>query len=248
MPLPAPFVLKRPPRRYVREPAPLHFPSEGPLFPVEEKVPESDANFQRRVLLYALVRHEFGENALVGSDLFVYWDPSDATRCLAPDLAVRVGTPSESLKTWKIWEHGAPHVGVEIVSDSDASEADFRTKLDRYRLAGIGEVVRFDPRADAPLRFWDFFDGDVVERQLSEPDAFRCDALGLYWCVREDARIGRVLRLARDVDGRELLPTPAETEAARAKTEAARAEIEAARAEAALSRIAELEAELAKLR
>ncbi|HEY3500084.1 MAG TPA: Uma2 family endonuclease, partial [Polyangiaceae bacterium] len=242
-------------RRYVREPQPLHFPSELPSFPVQEKVPESDGNFQRRVLLYALVRHEFGENALVGSDMFVYWDPSDTTRCLAPDLAVRVGTPAESLKTWKTWVHGAPHVGVEIVSDSDESEAAFRAKLGRYRQAGIGEVVRFDAHAETPLRFWDFFDGDLVERQLAEPDAFRCDALGLYWCVREEPRIGRVLRLARDAAGSELLPTPSEAEAARAANEAARAaneaaraSNEAARAEAALARVAELEAELAKRR
>jgi hypothetical protein len=35
----------------------------------------------------------------------------------------------------------------------------------RYRASGIGELVRFDPLDEVqPIRVWDGFDGDLVER------------------------------------------------------------------------------------
>jgi hypothetical protein len=227
----------RPPRRYVRAPVPLHFPAELPLDRLDalHAMPEGDGNFQRRVLLYALLKHELGRTALVVSDLLIYWDPTDTQKCFAPDLALQVGSaPAEVLETWKTWERGAPHVGVEIVSPSDRSPRTLDEKLAHYRRAGVGEVVRFDPQAGGALRFWDFFDGDLVERDPSDPQASRCDALGLYWCACDEGELGPVLRLARDPQGTELLRTPAEAEAARAS--------------AALARVAELEAALAKLR
>ena len=128
-----------PPRRYLRPPVPLHFPES-------ESVPESDTHLELRMLLYESVRLALGDQGLVSSEQFVYFDPTD-------------------------------------------------------------------------------------------PEALRCDALGLYWCVREDSRLGRTLRLARDPAGTDLLPTPAEAERARA-------EVERARAEAAELRLTELEARL----
>jgi hypothetical protein len=210
--------------RYLRPPAPLNFPEE-------EQVGESVDHKLRVVALWQSVTQALGDGALVASDQFLYWDPTDPKKCLAPDLAVRMGTPSVILKTWKTWERGAPHVGVEIVSDWDRSQGPFAQKLERYRQAGIAEVVRFDD-ADAatPLRFWDLLDGDLVERDLTKEDVRFCDALGLYWSVVGDPVLGATLRLARDPEGKELLRTPIEER------------------DAALSRIAELEAELARRR
>ena len=72
-----------------------------------------------------------------------------------------------------------------------------------------------------------------------DPEALRCDALGLYWCVREDPKLGLVLRLGTTNDCGELLPTPEED--FQARLEASRAENDAAHA-----RIRELEAELTR--
>jgi hypothetical protein len=77
------------------------------------------------------------------------------------------------------------------------------------------------------LRLWDILEGDLVERDPTDREARRCDALGLYWCVVEHPRLGPTLRLARDLEGQDVLPTPEE---------------------AALARVAELEAELARRR
>ncbi len=222
-------------RSYVRAPSPLHFP-------VEKRVPESSWHLEARYALYESVKRELEGRALVGSDQFLYWDPTDPKKCLAPDLAVRLGPPGEPLLSWKTWERGAPAVGVEIVSGSDASEAVFSKKLERYRQAGVSEVVRFDAEdGEQPLRLWDLFDGDLVERKLEGPEATRCDALGLHWCVRESEH-GRVLRLSRDADGKELVLT--QTEIAEAERMAKEAERRAK--EAALRRIAELETEAAQ--
>jgi hypothetical protein len=219
-------------------------------------VPEGEVHYELLVLLWQSVKRELGDGAQVCADLFLYWDPTNPKRCLAPDLAVRLGQPRVLISSWKTWELGAPHVGVEIVSDWDKAQSTTAQKLERYRQAGIAEVVRFDPEGTEPrLRLWDLIDGDLVERDLSDPEAHRCDALGFYWCIVEDPELHSTLRLARDKEGRDLLPTPAEAERAakeaeRAAKEAERAEKEAERTqkEAALARIAELEAELARRR
>jgi Uma2 family endonuclease len=215
-------------------------------------------------LLHAVIEREFHGRALVSCDQFLYWDATNPKRRLAPDVAVRRGAfEGERLDCWKTWLLGAPEVGVEIVSDYDRSEGLFDKKLERYRQAGILEVVRFDPEdREQPLRLWDLFDGDLVERELGRHESLFCDALGLHWCVETDAELGPVLRLGRDQACQSLLPTPEEAERAakeaeRAAKEAERAAKDAERAakeealferDRALQRIRELEAELAKRR
>lgn len=259
------------PRRYLRTPVPLEFPEE------ELRMPDGDEHFELRILLWQSARLGLGENALVSSDQFVYYDPTNPGRRLSPDLGVRMGTPRRRIKVWKTWEWGPPQVGVEIVSESDAPERVVNEKLERYRQAGILEVVRFDPRPQVePLRLWDLVAGDMVERDPSDPKLLLCDALGLYWCVREVPNLGRTLRLARDREGRDLLLTPDEASEARARAldeklrasdERLRASDEQSRAlaererraqekadaaladrDAALARLAELEAELERKR
>ena len=236
----------RAPRKYLRAPAPLHFP-------VEEQVPETTRHFRLRTALYQSIELAFRGTALVCSDQFLYFDATDPRRCLAPDVMFR-RAPSQLLPSWKTWEHGAPELGVEIVSESDAAERDLAEKLERYRKAGVREVVVFHPDGREPNpRCFDLFDGDLVERDPSDPEALRCDALAAYWCVVDDPELGRTLRLSREKDGVELLPTPEEAErlqkeAERLQKEAERLQKEAERLqkEAALRRVEELEAELAK--
>lgn len=226
MTLSIPVVPPRTGRRYLQAPVPIHFP-------VSEEVPETARHWRARTLLAESVQHALGEHVLVSCDQFLYWDATDPRRKLAPDVAFRVGEPSAVLDCWKTWERGAPHVGVEIISGSDASELRFEEKLVRYRAAGVREIVRYDwEDYERPIRIWDLVEGDLGERDLGDPEALKCDALGWYWCQREDPELGLMLRLARNRDGTELVLTPLEAESA-AK-------------DAALARIAELEAALAR--
>jgi len=70
--------------RYVRAPVPVVFPSEA-------EVPESKRHLKLRTLLHQLLELAFAERAAIGSDQFVYWDPTDPKACVAPDAFVRFG-------------------------------------------------------------------------------------------------------------------------------------------------------------
>lgn len=229
--------------RHLRAPSPIRFPEEA-------EVPESIAHLVLRTFLFRLLRFVLGPEHSVGSDQFVYWLASDPTRCLAPDVFVRLEVAQTSFGAWKTWEHGAPDLAVDIVSESDRPELAWAEKLARYHELGVSELVRFDPSAPEPerLRVWDRLEGDFVERATS-PEGVACLTLGLRWVVApvESEPVG--LRLA-DVRGR-MLEAPEESaarraaeQAERAREQTRRAEEEARRAEAAEARVRELEAQL----
>jgi hypothetical protein len=217
---------------YVRPPAPIDFPAfDSP----EDFVGETKRHLDNRTALYLVLKDAFAATSSIGSEQFVYWNSKDARQCLSPDAFVKLGVPDTQFDVWKTWERGAPELGVEIVSKSDHRDEDWEEKLERYRAAGIREVVRFD-RNDArrPLRIWDDVGGDLVERDDDDPDLFACQTLGLWWAIVDEAGSGRLLRLARDREGRDLLATPSE---ARVEAELARREAEEARREAEEARV-----------
>lgn len=218
-----PAAPRRPTRGHVysRPPEPVYFPEA-------EEVPETNRHLELRTALYLILKRELASTATLGSDQFVYWDPRTSKERLAPDAFVRLGVPHRTFRTWKTWLHGAPDLGVEIVSDSDEGEPDWNEKLERYRAAGISEIVRFHPEdRERPIRVWDALDGDLVERASDDPDLCACETLGLWWTVVEDPSLGPMLRLARDREGHDLLPTPDEAEAQAREAEAQARESEA---------------------
>jgi hypothetical protein len=225
-------------RRYLKPPAPI-------AFPVETEMPETRRHLEQRTALFEIVRDAFGARATVGSEQFVYWDPTDPKQCCAPDLFVRLGAPDTPFDAWKVWERGAPELVVEIVSPSDAAAGPWERKLDRFRRLGAREIARLDVEdTGRPLRIWDCIDGDLVERDPADPAFARCDTLDLHFCVCTDPALGPMLRLARDREGYDLLPTP--DEARQRAAEALQREAEARKR--AERRNAELEAEIAELR
>jgi len=212
-------------------------------FPVSAKVPESTRHLRLRTLLYQFLVHAFADVAMVGSEQFMYWEPNNPRACLSPDAFVRFGSKNEDFQAWKVWERGAPHVAVEIISDADASEASWEEKLERYRRVGVSELVWFDQEAaQHPLRIWDFVGDDLLERRLLEPWA-QSHQLGGYWLPVEAPNGDLTLRLSRDEHGLSLFPTPTEVEAEGRRIEAEGRRIEAEGRRAAEQRIAELEAE-----
>jgi hypothetical protein len=219
--------------QYLRPPEPVYFPDS-------EEVPETRHHLECRTALFLILKHALAAIATVGSEQFVYWDPTTAKKMLAPDAFVRLGVPDHVFRTWKTWKGGAPDVAVEIVSHSDEPEPDWNDKLERYRACGIREVVRFDAEdRENPIRIWDAVSGDLVERDpKQDPDSCASEALGAWWVVVDEPKVGRMLRLSRDRDGRELWPLP---------EEAARAEKERVEA-AARTEKERLEGELAALK
>jgi Uma2 family endonuclease len=230
---------------YLRAPIPLRFPESA-------EMPEGKLHLELRTLLYQFLQFAFAREAGIGCDQFVYWDPTDPRACLAPDAFVRFGQPDDLFGSWKVWERGAPHVAVEVISASDDGPAAWSEKLAKYHRLGVRELIRFDPEASEQVfRIWDLIEGDLIERKLGAPVA-QSRVLPGFWRIVERPGFGATLRLSHDERGERLFLTPAEheAEARRAEAEAQRAEAEARRAEAeaqraeAAQRIRELEAEL----
>ena len=191
-------------RRYVREPRPL-------FFPVDEPMPETRRHLEVRTALFQSLKAAFGDTAVLGSEQFVYWDPTDPGARCAPDVMLRLGERDAPFDSWKVWERGAPHLAVEIISSSDSSDKPWSAKLDRYRKVGLRELVAFDGEdPECPLRIWDFVEGDLVERDRADPDFRACAVLAAHWVVKPAPELGLTLRLARDAVGLELYPTPEE--------------------------------------
>lgn len=215
---------------YLRAPKPVRFPEAG-------FVPESKRHLRQRTTLYQILDLAFAEIGAIGCDQFVYWDPTDPTQCLAPDAFVRLGVRDDAFRSWKVWERGAPQVAVEIISANDDRDRDWQAKLEKYRRLGVLELVRFDPESDPmSLRIWDMVEGDLLER-FHEGRVAPSRCLPGAWVVVHDALAGGLLRLSRDLQGKDLYPTPVERE-----TEGRERETEARIA--AEQRIRELEAEL----
>jgi Uma2 family endonuclease len=196
---------KTAPRAYLRAPVPLHFP-------VEEQVPETKRHLAHKTLLFQILTLAFGDHAAIGCDQFVYWDPTDPRQCLAPDAFVRLDAADELFQSWKVWERGAPDVAVEILNRADYRDHDLDAKLEKYRRLGVRELVFFDSESDpTSLRIWEAVDGDLVERAV-EGLVAPSHCLPASWVIVTEAKLGAHLRLSRDSEGRDLLPTPAEHE------------------------------------
>lgn len=220
--------------RYLRAPRPLHFPET-------EKVPETKLHLELRTLIWQFLKLAFAETAHIGCDQFVYWDAANPRLSLAPDAFVRLGGPDEMFGSWKVWERGAPHVAIEVISDHDARDRNWAAKLQAYRQLGVRELVRFNPEsATGKLRIWDRLDNDLSEREPTDTP-MPSNVLPGFWLLQADARLGSSLRLSRDAEGRNLYLTPSEADAQRIEADARRIEADA-------QRIRELEAELARRR
>jgi len=126
-------------------------------------------------------------------------------------------------------------VAVEIVSDSDAPQLPWQSKLHRYQRLGVSELLRFDPLSEQqPMRIWDRV-GEVLTERHVEGTTAPSLVLALQWVVAAADDMPRALRIRK---ASELTRT--RLEAQRADREALRAEREARLA--AEARVQELEA------
>lgn len=191
-------------RRNVR--VPLEFPSE---LPFEEHVAETKRHLKARTSLFLIVEEAFS-NMAVGCDQFVYFDEDNPKQCVAPDLFVKTDSHEIDFDSWKTWEIGTPQLAVEIVSASDRLKLTWEEKFVRYEALGIRELVRFDARGEQPITIWDRVGTGLRKRTSKASNSYECKTLGLYWAIETSAEFGKLLRLARDRAGKDLLTTPSE--------------------------------------
>ena len=214
--------------------------------------------------------------ARVNGDTFIYYVEGDPRRSVAPDCYVALGLSEESLESiernnvYLVWEVGkAPDFVLEIGSRSTASR-DLGSKRDLYAELGVSEYWRYDESGGdfygEPLVGERLVDGVYqrleLRRESSDEVWAHSDVLDLdlWWTGGKlqfwDPMAGNWLLSHEEAQAR------ADEEYARAEEAHVRAEEEYARAEeahvraeqersgrlAADARVAELEAEIRRLR
>ena len=199
------------------------------------------------------------DDVLLTGEIYVRIDEEDA-RELAPDFifARQVGDLERVIRRngYVISEVGKPPDMVLEVGSRSTGRRDYTVKREGYVALGIGEYWRFDPSGgehhDRPLAGDILVDGEYIPIEVvAESD-------GRHWGYSEMLELELwweegTLRFRDPVSGQFLL-TPEESAAdrltayERARTAEARADEERADRLAAEARVAELEAELRRLR
>ncbi|MBI5497464.1 MAG: Uma2 family endonuclease [Deltaproteobacteria bacterium] len=239
----------------------------GIVWPTEEDVGE---RFEQTLILEVLrpliVAFLLSRKvaAFVGRDQYIFWDPNNPRRSLAPDIYVMPGvSPDVAPASWRTWEDAVvPAFAVEVVGDDVNKDYVDGPKL--YNELGVDELVVFDPLVERqPGRRVQW----QVHRRLGKRGLVRVFAGNTdrvesrwlkCWLRTVPTPQGLTLRLATGTHGDDLVPTDAEraqaeaeraqAEAERAQAEAERAQAEAGRAQAEAERARSAETELQRLR
>ena len=219
------------------------------FYPETDGMPLPDGRYQSEHLhdLLTMLRVFFRlrDDVEVGGDIFIYYVEGSPQLRIAPDCLVVIEVSMESFErnnTYLMWEVGkAPDFVLEIGSPSTWRN-DLGDKRDLYASLGVGEYWMFDPSGGDhygfALRGERLVDGEYRILEMRE------DADGRVWGHSPTLNLefhweDGSLRLY-DPAGERWLQTSSELEAARVTAES--------RAESAESRVAELEAELYRLR
>ena len=218
---------------------------------------------QFRELVYfaaaLMPRYRHRDDVLVTGQMYLTVDAGDALE-FYPDgiFAEGVGDPERIVRRngYVISEVGKPPDFVLEVGSRSTGERDYMEKRDGYARYGVREYWRFDPSGgeyhDAALA------GDVLVGSAYVPLEITVEPDGRHWGYSEALGLELWweeggLRF-RDPESGQFLPTPeelsdeVETERGRAALAQAEVEMERAARERAEARMAEMEAELRRLR
>ena len=247
--------------RYAPVP-PVYRDEDGYL--VEDGMSQNDGHLRQTTLWYHALRRRL-PTATVCSDLPLHYQLDDIEKVVVPDLFVALrAPPPKSRLSYKLWQHPAPDLVVEMLSDS-TSKADIGPKRRTYMHIGVREYWLFDPagfQLPAPL------EGHRLCAERYRPivaDAagrLRSDVLGLDLHVRDgelrfrDPATGEDLRTYDEAEDRgnseksraDAAEDKASTEKKRADAEKNRADAAEDRADAESDRADAAERELARLR
>jgi Uma2 family endonuclease len=174
------------------------------------------------------------DDVCVGGDLLVYYEEGNPRAVVVPDVFVAVGAPKEPRRRiWKLWEERIPPTLVIEVTSSSTRREDLGRKRTLYARLGVSEYVLYDPLGEylrPALQGLRLIAGEY-RPMLAEPSGLVSEVLDAQLSLAD----GRLVLMDRRT-GAQLL-SPAEQLTGEI---AAQAELRA--------RIAELEAELRRLR
>ena len=243
------------------------------VYPETDGMPVPDGEFQFPIL--AKVVNTLGVyfggvlGARVNGNTFIYYVEGNPRRSVSPDCYVALNLPPESIESiernnvYLLWEVGkAPDFILEIGSGSTA-RADLGRKRDLYAELGVSEYWRYDSTGGEfygePLVGERLVDGEYVRFEMRVEDDGRVwghsEALNLdlWWTDGElrfwDSAAGHwLLSQEEERTGRLAAETLAESERAARLAFEERVNAERAARLAAEARLAEMEAELRRLR
>jgi hypothetical protein len=236
----------------------------------EGTVPETYPHDRRSDVICRVLRHRLEtpeRGAMVCRNLAIRYDAGRPQLGFDPDVCLLEPAPPEGagLRSLRLWEagHHPPRLCIEVVSETHPYK-DYSETPRKCAGAGVEELLVFDPLLAGPqgdggphlLQLWRRTAEAAFERVHAGDAPVFSQVLAAWFVVVSD---GEYLRVAEDAAGEQLWLTRdeaehaekeralAEKERALAEKEQERAEKEQERAEKerALSRIAELEAELA---
>ena len=195
-------------------------------------VGETDIHIDWIFRIRDMLRYRYrGRRVYVGSDMLVYYEEGAPRKFFVPDEFIVLDCEQYDRRTFKIWEEGrTPNVIIEVTSNRTRTK-DLHTKPEIYRQLGIGEYFLYDPTAeylDPALRGFRLQDGGYVPIEPSAGGWLACEQLDIE--LRLDAR----QLVMRDAATKQVLLT--------------RADAEQMAREAAETKVAELQAEVQRLR
>jgi Uma2 family endonuclease len=221
---------------------------------------ETDLHRDWMVRILEVMRYRYrGQRVYVASDLIVYYEEGDPTKCVVPDDFVVKDCDPGRRRTFKIWEEGkAPDAVFEVTSRGSRRD-DTTWKPQIYARLGILEYFLYDPTSDylaPPLQGYRLDQGAYRHIDPKGNGLLECRALGITLAlegselVMRDLATGKLLLTEAEANAVALARSEAAREAAEAASRAAQAaskQDQIARA-AAETHAAELEAELQRLR
>ena len=230
-------------------------PTAGrPFPPAEDMYPETDGRPMGETDLHQwwmwkikwILKYRYRDQKVyVASDLLLYYHEGAPARYVVPDVFVTFNCDPSMRRVYKTWvDGGPPHCVFEVTSKSTRRE-DELFKPTTYRNLGVGEYILYDPTADylrPPLQGHRLNDDGLYDPIEMIDGVLHCQTLDLSLSldgqdlVMTDRSSGQVEVLREDA------------EAALRKQEQQLRKQEQQRREAAEQRVAELEAELRRLR
>ncbi len=133
-----------------------HLYENGVYFPETDGMPLPDAPEQEREYLnvnVTLKGHYANQpNTFVSGNTFVYYDPSNSRRNIAPDCYVVFDVDVDALleiNRYRIWAVGKPPDFALEIASTHTSHIDLGPKRELYAIIGIGEYWRYDPSANS---------------------------------------------------------------------------------------------------
>lgn len=223
-----------------------------------EGIEQSEIIDVLRSALRELAGERGWSRVFVGSDQFFAWVPEEPQVRVSPDVYLLDDPPAPPMPaSWQTWREGhrPPRFAVEIVSgDAEHPERwrkDYDQAPQKYAQLGTRELVIFDPEAAlgrardhqrAALQVYRRQADGAFMRFYCGSGPFASHELAAFLVVATGDGVAR-LRIARDAQGLDLVPTAAE-----ARDEARRAlDAERRARERAEQELAQLRARVARL-